>query len=42
MGQHIYLTAGVSLSRPGRGLDSVVDGEAPNWTGGFLNVVVNF
>lgn len=37
-----YLTIGVSASFPGPGIDSVIDGKAPNWTGGFANVVVNF
>jgi hypothetical protein len=37
-----YLTAGFSVSFPGPGANSVVDGEASVWTGGFANVVVNF
>lgn len=37
-----YLTAGVSVSLPGRGADSIVSSKAPVWTGGFINVVVNF
>ena len=37
-----YLTVGVSVSFPGRGIDSVIDAKAPAWSGGFANVVVNF
>ncbi len=37
-----YLTAGFSVSIPGPGADSVVSFDAPVWTGGFVNVVVNF
>ena len=37
-----YLTAGFSVSFPGPGANSVVDGDASVWTGGFANVVVNF
>ncbi|MGP2490903.1 alginate export family protein [Mesorhizobium sp. PUT5] len=38
-----YLTAGFSVSFPGPGADSVVNASsAPVWTGGFVNVVVDF
>ena len=37
-----YLTVGLSASFPGPGIDSVVQADAPTWTGGFANVVVNF
>lgn len=37
-----FLTVGLSVSFPGRGMDAVVGGDAPAWTGGFANVVVNF
>lgn len=37
-----YLTAGFSMSFPGPGANSVVKASAPIWTGGFVNVVVNF
>jgi hypothetical protein len=37
-----YLTAGFSVSFPGAGLDSMIGKKAPTWTGGFINVVVNF
>jgi hypothetical protein len=40
--RNTYLTAGVSLSRPGAGIQNVVAGNVPNWTGGFINVVFNF
>lgn len=36
-----FLTVGVSASFPGAGIKSVA-GDAPIWTGGFANVVVNF
>ncbi|MDX8350240.1 alginate export family protein [Cognatiyoonia sp. IB215446] len=37
-----FLTAGVSVSFPGAGIEDVVGGSADPWTGGFLNVVFNF
>lgn len=37
-----YLTAGFSVSFPGPGIRSVVNGRASTWTGGFVNVVFNF
>ena len=37
-----FLTMGVSVSFPGKGIDDVVDGDAGPWTGGFINVVFNF
>lgn len=37
-----YLTAGLGVSFPGPGLDSVINTKAPIWSGGFVNVVVNF
>lgn len=37
-----FLTAGVSASFAGAGIDNVVGGSAPTWYGGFLNVVVNY
>ena len=40
--EHVYLTAGASLSLPGAGIDSVLDTDAPSWFGGFLNVVFNY
>ena len=40
--QNTFLTAGVSVSFPGTGIDDVVGGNAAPWTGGFVNVVVNF
>lgn len=40
--RNTFLTAGVSVSFPGEGIRNVVAGDIPNWTGGFLNVVVNF
>jgi hypothetical protein len=37
-----FLTAGASVSFPGKGIDEVVGESAPNWTGLYLNVVVSF
>lgn len=39
---HIYITSGLSVSIPGQGIDSIVELHAPLWTGGFINVVINF
>ncbi|PHP65367.1 hypothetical protein CSC94_19795 [Zhengella mangrovi] len=36
-----YLTAGVSVAFPGAGIRNL-PGHQPYWTGGFLNVVVNY
>ncbi|EPX75784.1 hypothetical protein Salmuc_05422 [Salipiger mucosus DSM 16094] len=40
--RNTFLTAGLSVSFPGAGIDDVVGGSADTWTGGFVNVVVNF
>lgn len=40
--RNIYLTGGFSASIPGAGAKSVIPTDAPIWTGGFVNVVVNF
>ena len=40
--RNTFLTAGFSASMPGTGIDRVVGGNAPNWRGGFVNVVFNF
>ena len=40
--RNTYLTAGVSVSIPGTGIENVIVGDVPNWTGGFINVVFNF
>ncbi|MBS0124493.1 alginate export family protein [Aestuariicoccus sp. KMU-90] len=40
--RNTFLTAGVSISFPGAAIDNVVGGSAAPWTGGFINVVVNF
>ena len=37
-----FLTAGLSVSFPGEGIRSVNQANAPIWTGGFVNVVVNY
>ncbi|NTZ89839.1 alginate export family protein [Agrobacterium tumefaciens] len=37
-----YLTAGVSISFPGKGMNSLTADNSPNWLGGFVNVIVNF
>lgn len=40
--RNTFLTAGFSASFPGAGINNIVGGNAPVWTGGFVNVVVNF
>ncbi|THD82438.1 hypothetical protein E7811_15460 [Aliigemmobacter aestuarii] len=40
--RNTFLTAGFSVSFPGAAIDNVVGTSADPWTGGFLNVVVNF
>lgn len=40
--RNTFLTAGFSASFPGAGINNVVGGDAPVWTGGFVNVVVNY
>jgi len=40
---NIYLTAGISVSVPGAGINSIVPSrDAPFWTGGFVNLIVNY
>ena len=39
---NIFLTGGFSISIPGKGIENAFGGDAPSWTGGFVNVVVNF
>jgi hypothetical protein len=40
--RNTFLTAGVSVSFPGAAIDKVVGRRADPWTGGFVNVVINF
>ncbi len=40
--RNTFLTAGFSISFPGSGIRTTVAGETPEWTGGFLNVVINY
>jgi hypothetical protein len=40
--RNVFLTAGLSVSFPGKGIDNVIGESANSWTGGFLNVVFNF
>lgn len=37
-----FLTCGFSVSFPGDGIKKAAGGNAPNWTGAFLNVVINY
>lgn len=39
---NIFLTGGFSLSAPGDGIKIAAGGSAPVWTGGFVNIVVNY
>ncbi len=36
-----FLTGGFSISIPGKGIENAFGGDAPAWTGGFVNLVVN-
>ena len=40
--KNTFLTAGVSVSFPGAGIDNVIGASANPWTGGFVNVVFNY
>lgn len=40
--RNLYLTAGLSISAPGEGIENTVVGGVPEWTGGFVNVVFNY
>ncbi len=40
--ENTFLTAGASISVPGEGIRRVVSGNARDWVGGFVNVVVNY
>jgi hypothetical protein len=37
-----FLSAGAAISFPGRGIKDVTWGAAPNWTGAYLNLVLNY
>ena len=40
---NIYLTAGISVSTPGAGINSIVPSiDAPYWTGGYVNLIINY
>ena len=40
--RNTFLTAGISVSFPGAGIDNVIGAGADPWTGGFVNVVFNY
>jgi hypothetical protein len=40
--RNTYLTAGVSASFPGEGLELAARRDLPVWWGGFVNVVINY
>lgn len=40
--RNTFLTAGISVSFPGAGIDEVIGKNASPWAGGFVNVVINF
>lgn len=40
--RNTFLTAGVSVSFPGTGIDNVIGEDGDPWTGGFVNVVFNY
>ncbi|RQO60530.1 hypothetical protein DBR47_09235 [Paucibacter sp. KBW04] len=37
--RHLFLSAGLAISKPGKGIRDVTGGSAPNWSGGYLNLV---
>jgi len=39
---NLFLTAGVSVSFPGKGIASITAGKTPPWTGAFVNLVANY
>lgn len=39
---NIFLTGSYSISLPGGGIKNAAGGDAPNWTGAFINVVINY
>lgn len=40
--RNTFVTAGLSVSFPGTGIDNVIGEDADPWAGGFVNVVFNF
>ncbi|MEM9139390.1 MAG: alginate export family protein [Pseudomonadota bacterium] len=42
LNSYTFLTAGFSVTFPGQGIRAVAPGDTPAWTGGFVNLVVNF
>jgi hypothetical protein len=40
MSQTTFVTVGVSLSKPGDGINKALGSEGPNWSGGFVNIVM--
>ncbi|MBT8043949.1 MAG: alginate export family protein, partial [Verrucomicrobiae bacterium] len=37
-----YLTCGAAISFPGDGIKAAAGEDAPNWIGGFINIVINY
>jgi Alginate export len=42
LNRNTFLSAGLAISVPGKGIRGVTGGEPPNWSGGYVNVVVNY
>lgn len=42
LSRHLFLSAGAAISVPGKGIRDVTGGDVPNWTGGYVNLVVNY
>ena len=40
--RNLFLSAGAAISEPGEGIEKVVPGGVPAWTGGYVNLVFNF
>ncbi|GAA0732916.1 alginate export family protein [Aquimarina litoralis] len=41
IGKHLFFNAGFSISFPGKGIRNITNSTS-NWTGGFLNFVINY
>ena len=40
--RNTFLTAGVSASFPGKGLELAASQDLPVWLGGFVNIIINY
>ncbi|MFY7864628.1 alginate export family protein [Roseateles sp.] len=42
LSRHLFLSGGIALSLPGQGIRDVVGGHTPTWSGGYLNLVLDY